>query len=69
MAAQAKFDSLYISSSEIMKRLKCGRVTLFTLKHKGKLPDAISLNGVTTLWERGPVEPFLKLIEAERAQH
>ena len=65
--AQRKFDELYISSREIMNRLKCGRVTLFSLKRTGKLPNPISCGGVTTLWERHVTEPCLQKIEAERA--
>lgn len=67
--AQKKFDELYISSKEILKRLNVTRATVSQAKKRGTLPEPIVVNN-SSLWERKEVEPALQSWEASmRAKH
>ena len=65
--AQRKFDEQYVSSTEVMERLQCGRVRLLHLKTSGTLPDPIRIRNMLTLWERRTVEPIIRKLEQQRA--
>jgi hypothetical protein len=57
--AQAKFDSQYISGSEIRKRLKVAACTLTLAHQRGLLPEPIKVGDAMHVWERSIVEPLL----------
>lgn len=64
--AQQRFDTLYITSSEIAKRLEVTRPAIHFRRKSGDLPDAISVSGGSlTVWERDKIEPFLRKWEQE----
>lgn len=57
---QEEFDGKYISSGEIVRRLKISRVTLFNARKSGLIPDPIILaSGNGCLWLRADLEPIL----------
>lgn len=59
-SAQERFDRLYITSTEISKRLNINRTSILHARKNGKLPAEISVNGDQLyLWERETAEPYL----------
>lgn len=71
--AQAEFDDIYISSSEICRELNITRATLTQGRDRGLLPDAVSINeGQITIWKRVTVRPFLNawktMLQARRGE-
>lgn len=60
MTAQEEFDEIYITSSEICRRLNVTRATLVHRRRQGLLPDPISVNDAQIqLWKRKAVLPYL----------
>lgn len=58
--AQARFDALYISSSEICRDLGITRPTVLQARRRGLLPDPIKVCGdAIYVWERDHVRPYL----------
>lgn len=61
---QEKFDSLYITSTEIGERLSVQRSTILHARRRGLLPHPIEIKGIRLfIWDRKIVEPFLKAWE------
>lgn len=61
MTAQEEFDSIYITSSEICRRLNVNRTTVVHGHRRGMLPEPIMVNeGQIKIWKRATVEPFLQ---------
>lgn len=61
MSAQEKFDSTYISSSEICRELGVTRATIVNARRRGLLPDPVIVNDIQLyLWERETVQPYLE---------
>lgn len=59
--AQQRFDEQYISAAEICRTYDIDRVRLHQGRRRGLLPNAIEIrNGGGFLWEREPIEPYLK---------
>jgi predicted DNA-binding transcriptional regulator AlpA len=52
--AQARFDTGYITSSEIMSYLGVSRTTMLVARRTGKLPNPICIAGSLYIWERTP---------------
>lgn len=70
--AQDRFNEKYISSREILQRLKVTRPTISKARARGILPDPIIIHDTLIyLWERETVTPFLDawelLLNAKRA--
>lgn len=62
---QEEFDTKYISSGEIVRRLEISRVTLFNARKSGIIPDPITLaSGNCYLWLRSELEPILRTWQA-----
>lgn len=59
MSAQEEFDRLYITSSEIMRRLRVTRAAIIHARRKGDLPDAIRVEVNLTIWKRADIEPYV----------
>lgn len=72
-SAQKRFDAMYISSREIMDRLKVTRPTISQARARGLLPDPIVVSDMFYIWERAPVEPFLSawqtILGVKRSKH
>lgn len=67
--AQQKFDQLYVSSSEICKRLNVTRPAIHFRRKQGELPGAISIFGQQLfIWERDTIEPYLLKWEQQLAE-
>ena len=70
--AQEEFDRCYITSSEITRTLNISRSTLMDARRRGKLPDAVFVQGQIYIWPRARVEGYLAawktVLEARRAQ-
>lgn len=71
--AQERFDAQYVSSREIVARLKVSRPLIFKARQRGLLPDPIVVNGaIICLWERDKIEPYLTawetMLKVRRAQ-
>lgn len=58
--AQARFDKMYISNTEIMRRLNITRTQLLYARRTNKLPEQINVTDTVMLWEREKVEPILE---------
>lgn len=59
-SAQETFDQKYVSSREILQRLKVTRPTISQARKRGLLPEPIVINDTLIfLWERDVVEPFI----------
>jgi predicted DNA-binding transcriptional regulator AlpA len=59
-SAQQRFDEIYISSSEIFKRLQVTRSTVSQAVKRQLLPEPIKVNkNLVSLWERASIEPLL----------
>lgn len=59
-AAQERFDSTFISSSEICKELNVSRATILQARRRGLLPHPIVVNDSQIyLWERVTVRPYI----------
>lgn len=71
--AQARFDRLYMSSSEICRALGVTRTTVLAARRRGLLPEPIAVNGCTLyIWERATAAPYVeawKLILHSRRAH
>lgn len=58
--AQARFDQMYISSTEITTELGVSRVAVLQARRRGLLPEPVVVNQTQIyLWERATVKPFL----------
>lgn len=57
--AQREFNERYITSSEIMEKLRVTRTTILLARRTGKLPDPINIQGKIFVWERDKVTPYL----------
>jgi hypothetical protein len=70
--AQTRFDQKYITSREILRRLKITRPSISQARRRNLLPDAIEVSGTLLIWERDKVEPYLKawetILTARRSQ-
>lgn len=59
-SAQARFDRMYVTSSEICRDLGVTRPTVLQARRRGLLPDPIRVCGdAIYVWEREHVRPFL----------
>lgn len=65
--AQREFDRLYMTSTEILKRLGIARSTLLLARRAGRLPQAIELTGQTFIWVRKDAEPYVAAWELMRS--
>lgn len=64
--AQARFDSMYITSTEIGQRLNVTRPAIHFRRRDGLLPDAIQVSGNQLyIWERSKIEPHLQRWEEQ----
>lgn len=67
--AQQRFNTAYITSTEIMTLLDVSRVAVFRARKSGTLPDPVVISGSHLLmWERAAVTPHLKAW-AQRLAH
>ncbi len=66
MTAQKEFDELYITSSEIGRRLEVTRAAIIQARAKGWLPDPIKIENHITIWKRGDIEPHVANWEKRR---
>ena len=70
--AQEEFDKRYITSSEITRTLNISRSTLMDARRRGKLPNAIFVQGQIYIWRREDVERYLSawstVLDARRRQ-
>ena len=66
MTAQKEFDDLYITSSEICRRLRITRASITSAKNKNQLPDPIMVENHLTMWKRGFIEPYIEAWEKKR---
>jgi len=58
--AQQRFDTNYITSTEIAGELQVSRTALVNARHRGLLPAPIAVNGTNIyIWERKEVRPFV----------
>lgn len=65
MSSQQEFDEVYITSSEICKRLRINRSSIVQARARGVLPDPILVNGGhVSLWKRSEVQTHLAAWEA-----
>lgn len=65
-ATQKRFDEKYISSKEIIERLKITRPTVALARTTGRLPDPVAVNNALIfLWERELIEPHIAAWELE----
>lgn len=59
-SAQEEFDAIYITSSEICKRLRITRATIVQGRRRGLLPDPIVVNdGQLLVWKRAEIMLYL----------
>lgn len=59
--AQARFDSVYISSGEICRRMGVSRAAVLQARRRGLLPDPVAVDGSSVfVWERATVERYLE---------
>lgn len=64
--AQQAFDETYITSSEIVKRLRTNRPTISQAPKRGLLPPPIVVNNSNLhIWLRAEAEPMLRAWEAK----
>lgn len=66
MTAQTEFDSSYITSSEIMRRLGVTRAAIVKAKKQNILPDPIMVESHLTIWKRAFIEPYVEAWEKKR---
>ena len=57
--AQQRFDTKYITSSEVMSSLGVSRTAVLEARRTGRLPDPIYIQGQIYLWERDSVKDYL----------
>lgn len=58
--AQERFDTKYITSTEIASELQVSRTALVNARHRGLLPAPIAVNGSNIyIWEREEVRPYV----------
>jgi len=68
MSAQEEFDKLYITSSEIVRRLNITRGAIPKARSKGMLPDAILVDRKLMIWKRDKIEPYIKAWKKKREE-
>lgn len=56
---QARFDRLYISSSEICQNLGVTRPSILQARRRNLLPEPITIHGCIYIWERATVQPYV----------
>lgn len=62
--AQQAFDQMYVTSSEIIKRLQVNRPTMSQAPKRGLLPPPIVVNNsLIHIWLRSEAEPMIKVWE------
>jgi predicted DNA-binding transcriptional regulator AlpA len=66
MTAQKEFDTLYMTSSEIARRLGVTRAAIIQARQKGMLPDPIMVESHLTIWKRVFIEPFVEAWQKKR---
>jgi hypothetical protein len=66
MSAQKEFDELYMTSSEIARRLGVTRAAIIQARTKGMLPDPIMVENHLTIWKRLFIEPYVKAWQEKR---
>ena len=67
--AQERFDKMYITSTEIIDRLKTSRAAIFYRKEAGHLPNPITFQGRKLyIWEREAIEPYIQEWEMSLSQ-
>lgn len=60
LTPQERFDTMYITASEISDIAEVERSSVMHAKRRGMLPNPITIPGVRlTMWERKPLQPFL----------
>ncbi len=59
MTAQDEFDSTYITSSEIGRRLQVTRNAVIQARQQGRLPEPIFIEKHLVIWKRITVEPHI----------
>lgn len=58
--AQQRFDTAYISASEIAKDLNVSRVSVMRARERGALPNAVLVgDGNIYIWEREASRPYI----------
>lgn len=65
--AEADFKARYITTPEILKRLRIARSTLLLARRTGRLPGGFPIYGQLYVWERAGVEPYLQAWELMRS--
>ena len=68
MSAQKEFEELYMTSSEIARRLGVTRAAIIQARHKGLLPDPIMVEGHLTIWKRAFIEPYVVQWQRKRSE-
>jgi len=68
MTAQEIFDSKYVTSSDIARRLCVTRSAVIQARQKGKLPDPIFIENHLVIWERATIEVHILQWERERKE-
>ena len=68
---QAEFDDKYITSKELMTRLKISKATLLLGNKRGLLPEPLTVSGISAyLWVRAEtvelVDAWDKMLTAKR---
>lgn len=71
--AQERFNTVYVTSTEICQRLNVTRASILHARGRGLLPDPIVVPPVNFfLWERTTVEPYIAAweinLKAKRGQ-
>lgn len=66
MNAQQEFDKLYVTSSEIARRLRVTRAAIIQARAKNQLPDPIMVENHLTIWKREFIEPFVEAWQKKR---
>ncbi len=56
MTNQEQFDKMYVTSSEICRRVGVTRAAVIQARAKNFLPEPIILEGTLSLWKREDVE-------------
>lgn len=69
--AQTRFDTVYITSTQIMRDLGVSRAGLLNARNRGVLPEPISVNdGQLFIWERNTIatnlEAWKRIIQIRR---
>ncbi len=67
--SQKEFNDTYMTSREICEMVGVTRVAVLQARKRNLLPDPIELEGLTTIWKRASIMPYVqKWIETRRAR-